>query len=121
MNPLVPVRTALSAMDVPTRVVAWLAPVLLSLAAAAALYGGFQLWDWWDDRQAVSDDRDKANAEALEKQVKAERKAGAEKAERDAEDRRNLEELENEAEAAADRGDPPADAVWNSGLFDDAS
>lgn len=98
-----------------------LAPFVLGLAVLAllgALWGAWELFDWWDDRQAIQRDRAAANAEFRGKQIEAERAAGGNKTARDrAEDdrQRDLQEELDDAEAAGDSG---ADDVWNGGLWD---
>ena len=99
------------------RLLAPLAAALAALALLAALWGAFQAWDWWDDRQAVEDDRNAANAEFRERQVKAERKAGGDKAARDAAEAERQRDLQEELDDANQAGGTGADTVWG-GLFD---
>lgn len=97
------------------------AVVVAALAVVAlltALWGIWQAIDWWDDRQAVNADRDAANAEFLERQVKAEREASAAKADRDRSEAAEQDELEDEVDDAQSHGRSAADDVWDGGLFD---
>lgn len=99
----------------------WLAALaagIAILAACAAAWGTFKLWDKWDDRQAIEQDRAAANAELRAKQLEAERKAGEAKRDRDAADRQEQRELEDEIEDAGRAGRSAADDVWSGGLFD---
>lgn len=101
------------------RWMAALVAVFAILAACAAAWGTFKLWGKWDDRQAIEQDRAAANAELRAKQLEAERKAGGEKRDRDAADRQEQKDLEDEIEDAGRAGRSAADTVWSGGLFDE--
>lgn len=95
-----------------------LACILALLAGLALFKLAWPVFDWFNDREAVAEDRDKANAEFTKKQLDAERAAGATKDARDAETARQQKEL-NDAIDQADRdGRSAADDAWNGGLFD---
>ena len=57
-----------------------LAPWVAAAGALALLAALLAAWDWFDDRAAVQADRDKANAEMLERQIKANDRAASERA-----------------------------------------
>jgi hypothetical protein len=94
------------------------AAVFAILTLCGATWGVLAAWDWWDDRQAVNDDRAKSNAEFRAKQLEAERSAGGLKRERDAAEDEEQEELEDEVEEAGRDGRSAADDLWDGGLFD---
>ena len=92
------------------------------ILALLLVWGMFKLawpvFDWFNDREAVAEDRDKANAEFTKKQLDAERVAGAAKDARDADAAREQKELNDAIENADRDGRSAADDVWNGGLFD---
>lgn len=113
---------ALSLVGVPAEAARRLAPLgalLALMLASGAIWGAFKLWDWWDDRAAIEAATNKANAEFLERQVAAERKAGAAKDERDDGNEAAQDDLEKDLNDASKAGDTGADAVWNGGLWAD--
>lgn len=101
-------------------------PGFILAAALALLLGlglfkaGWAAFDWFNDREAVEQDRRAANAEFAEKQLEAERGAGAAKRSRDARDAKTQEGLDDEVDEANRDGRSAADDVWNGGLFDTA-
>lgn len=94
--------------------------ILAVLLALGACWGMFKAWDWWDDRQAVQEDRTKANAEFAEDVLEAERTARAEKDARDEKERKANDALEDAIDEADRAGRSAADDVWNCGLFGEA-
>lgn len=95
---------------------------LACILALLAVWGTFKLawpvFDWFNDREAVAEDRAEANAEFTEKQLKAERDAGANKRARDAADAQTQKETDNAIDQADRDGRSAADDLWNGGLFD---
>lgn len=96
-----------------------LAAVLSAVVLVGLLWGGFRVWDWQDDRKAIQADRNAANANFKNRQVEAERKAGAAKRARDREDQSNIDKLEGRVDEANKQGGTAADDVWTGGLWDE--
>jgi hypothetical protein len=92
--------------------------VLAVLAALALAVGGWKSFDWFNDREAVQEDRDAHNAAVNADLRVAEGAAGGAKAARDIADAAEQDELEDMTDEADDAGDSPADDIWNGGLFD---
>ena len=83
----------------------------------AALIAAFFLWLHFHDRGVIENERNEREAEVAKKVSKADRKAGANKADRDKAEGKKQSELERQADEADRNGDSPLDAVWG-GLFD---
>lgn len=94
-----------------------LACLLALLLAVGAAKLGWGLFDWFNDRQAVAEDRAEHNARVEADLRQAEGAAGRDKADRDRADALEQDELEDLTDDAEAAGDSPADAVWG-GLFD---
>lgn len=116
----------LAAVGVPAPLALRLAPLGIAialLALLAASYGllraGWAVFDWWNDREAVEQATAEANVKALDRQLKAEREAGAGKETRDAAGRAGQQVLEGKLDDAKQDGSSGADAVWNGGLWTD--
>lgn len=114
----------LDAVGVPGALARRLAPLgfaIALLALLAAFYGlfraGWAVFDWWNDREAVEQATAEANARALERQLGAEREAGAAKDDRDTAAAAEQQDLERKLDDANQDGDSGADAVWNGGLW----
>lgn len=73
--------------------------------------GGWALFDWFNDRQAVQRDRDRANVEALEAELEADRAAGAAADAREEANRQAEEGLNDAIDDAQDDGRNAHDAV----------
>ena len=92
---------------------------LVAIAALVAFglvsWGGFKLWDWWDDRQAIAKHDAKVTAKVVKRAAEADRAAGQAKRTRDdamaaAED--NLKDVINDAKITGRNGhDALADAL----------
>jgi len=95
-----------------------LACILALLAVWAVFKLAWPVFDWFNDREAVAEDRAEANAEFTEKQLDAERAAGADKRSRDADDAQTQKELTDAIDQADRDGRSAADDVWDDGLFD---
>lgn len=95
-----------------------LACILAVLAALAVFKLAWPLFDWFNDREAVAEDRQKSNAEFTGKQLDAERAAGADKRERDAREAQERKELDDAIDQADRDGRSAADDLWADGLFD---
>ncbi|KPH59198.1 hypothetical protein [Novosphingobium sp. ST904] len=78
----------------------------------------FRLWDFQDDKEAITVDRNAARAEFQERQINAERAAGAAKVERDRAAAAKQDKLEDKIDDARAHGGTAADDVWNNGLWD---
>jgi hypothetical protein len=116
----------LDTAGVPASAARRLAPLgfaIALLALLAAFYGlfraGWAVFDWWNDRGAVEDATGKANADFTQRQIKVERKGGADKNARDAADAGAQRDLQEDLDDASDAGDSGADAVWTGGLWAD--
>lgn len=95
-----------------------LAACLAGLLAFGLFKLGWGIFDWFNDREAIQQDRREANAEFAGKQIDAERAAGAGKHARDTAESETQEGLENEVDDADRNGRSAADDLWNGGLFD---
>ena len=91
--------------------------ILACLLLLAALWGAWQAFDWFNDRQAVQRDRDAHNAQMNEDLRRAEGEAGRAKSERDRAEDEEQDDLEDVTDAAAETGDSPADTIWDR-VFD---
>lgn len=85
---------------------------LLVLGGVAKL--GVAAFDYFNDREAVAEDRAAHNARVNEDLREAEGEAGRTKAERDRAEDREQDELEDQVDEAEAAGDSPADTVWPS-------
>jgi hypothetical protein len=86
------------------------AAIAAALALLPALWGAFQVWDWFDDRAAIEQDKLEANNAMLEEQLKAEETAAAERL-RNAETNRETERAYEDAILIPKSGDDPDPAV----------
>lgn len=92
----------------------WARPIAWALLAAVLVSVGWLAWSLWISRhdQAVrSSDRNAATVQVLTNTVAADRAAGAAKGVRDAAFRNEQANLQEKADAAADNGASPLDAV----------
>lgn len=92
-------------------------PIVWQVAAAlgvvALLWVGWSLFDGANDRQAVDRDRAAAGQAAAERQMQADRQAGAARDARDAQADREQRERKEKGDAALRDGRSPWDAVAN--------
>ncbi|GAA0749478.1 hypothetical protein [Sphingomonas trueperi] len=95
------------------RPVAWLMALGLAIVLLGLFWGGWRAFDWFNDRQAVQRDRTAAQAEMGQRQIRAERSAGAARDARDAAARQQQQELKEKGDAALRDGRSPWDAVAN--------
>lgn len=89
-----------------------LATVALASLAAAG-WGAFKLWDWFDDRKAVIEDRNKSNAALRGRVIQADRAAGAAKDARDRAFDADQDRLKEKADEAKRAGRSPLDAMFD--------
>lgn len=93
--------------------------VLACVLLIVAGWGAWQVFDWFNDRAAVAEDRAAHNARVNEDLRRAEGQAGRAKAERDRAEAEQQDELEDTIDDHEDAGSSPADDVWGS-VFDPA-
>ena len=93
--------------------------VALTLLAAAigVLVAAGGLWLHFHDKAVIASDRAESEAVFRERQIAAERKAGAAKVERDTATRESIQRTQEECDEADRRGGSCLDAAWG-GLFD---
>lgn len=100
----------------------WVAGMAL-IALVAALWAVSApvrgLIDHFNDRKAVEEATNAANAEFRERQLEVEREAGHAKAGRDSANDRHQQELEDLIDDARANGTTAADDAWNNGLWTD--
>lgn len=101
-----------------SRILAWVVAGIAAIALLWLLGLIFGAFDWWDDRQAVQADRATGNADFRERQLEAERDAGAAKEARDSAEAAKQEQLKDLVDEAQSNGGSAADDVWDNGLWD---